>query len=539
MINKLCLLLVVFCSFIRAQSFEWVDIVPLNIQTNPFYLHSPVTLDNSGNPVCARLVNFRQLYSTTYFGDIKIEKRNSTGSLMWENTIFGKADVSELIVDGENNVVCIGTYRDSVLIGTTTLIQTTVNNGNFVAKFDNSGNFLWVKDGTEFITQYGDITALGIHGINSILIGISDFPIESKILKLDSGGNIVSSIVQTEVATVSDLNIDASGNIWVTGFTFAGSVSFNGLSTVAPFTYNDYVVKYNSFGTTQWVRFIQDITAQDFNIETDSSGNAYLSGNLFDSTSFGNLHANGPQWIYDYFVTKIGPDGDFIWLNEIPPGNNLGDATIGNANFLSCSENGDTYITGFFRGEINFGNGVTLSPFDYYDVFVISYNEDGEVQWAKAAGSNTFDQGSGIIVNENGTCYISGLVSENSVFDTISITGGYRNLYLARLKFDNVVNVENELPANTQVANEFSLIQNYPNPFNPTTKISWQSPVGSHQTLIVYDLLGNEIATLVDEYKSAGKYEATFNASGLSSGIYFYRLRAGSFIETRKMILMK
>jgi len=83
------------------------------------------------------------------------------------------------------------------------------------------------------------------------------------------------------------------------------------------------------------------------------------------------------------------------------------------------------------------------------------------------------------------------------------------------------------------------LSQNYPNPFNPTTKISWQSPVSSYQTLIVYDLIGNEITTLVDEYKSAGKYEATFNASGLSSGIYFYRLRAGSFIETRKMILTK
>ena len=83
------------------------------------------------------------------------------------------------------------------------------------------------------------------------------------------------------------------------------------------------------------------------------------------------------------------------------------------------------------------------------------------------------------------------------------------------------------------------LSQNYPNPFNLTTKISWQSPMGSHQTLIVCDLLGNEIVTLVDEYKPAGKHEATFNASRLSSGIYFYRLRAGSFIETRKIILAK
>ena len=90
---------------------------------------------------------------------------------------------------------------------------------------------------------------------------------------------------------------------------------------------------------------------------------------------------------------------------------------------------------------------------------------------------------------------------------------------------------------------EFSLSQNYPNPFNPSTKISWQSPVGSWQTLKIYDVLGNLVATLVDEYKPAGNYEVEFNASSIkhqpSSGIYFYQLKTGSFIETKKMILIK
>ncbi len=86
---------------------------------------------------------------------------------------------------------------------------------------------------------------------------------------------------------------------------------------------------------------------------------------------------------------------------------------------------------------------------------------------------------------------------------------------------------------------DFSLSQNYPNPFNPSTKISWQSPVGSHQSLKIYDVLGNEVATLVDEYKEAGTYEVEFDALKLSSGIYFYKLRAGSFVETKKMILLR
>jgi len=100
---------------------------------------------------------------------------------------------------------------------------------------------------------------------------------------------------------------------------------------------------------------------------------------------------------------------------------------------------------------------------------------------------------------------------------------------------DLIVSIFEEpgIPAN------FILEQNYPNPFNPSTVISWQSPVGSHQTLKVYDLLGNEVATLVDEYKTAGSYEVEFSAKGLTSGIYFYRLQASDFVETKKLMLLK
>lgn len=92
---------------------------------------------------------------------------------------------------------------------------------------------------------------------------------------------------------------------------------------------------------------------------------------------------------------------------------------------------------------------------------------------------------------------------------------------------------------NNNIPIEFSLSQNYPNPFNPSTKISWQSPVGNWQTLKIYDVLGTEIATLIDEFKQAGKYDVDFNANGLPSGVYFYQLTAGSFIETKKLVLVK
>ena len=91
----------------------------------------------------------------------------------------------------------------------------------------------------------------------------------------------------------------------------------------------------------------------------------------------------------------------------------------------------------------------------------------------------------------------------------------------------------------------FSLEQNYPNPFNPFTTIKFSIPqnVGNENfrsvQLKIYDMLGNEIATLVDEQKSPGTYEIKFNGSDYTSGIYFYKLKAGIFSETKKLVLMK
>ena len=85
----------------------------------------------------------------------------------------------------------------------------------------------------------------------------------------------------------------------------------------------------------------------------------------------------------------------------------------------------------------------------------------------------------------------------------------------------------------------FSLSNNYPNPFNPTTTINYQIPELSFVTLKVFDVLGSEIATLVNEENPSGRYKAEFDATDLPSGIYFYRLQAGSFVETKKMMLLK
>jgi hypothetical protein len=101
---------------------------------------------------------------------------------------------------------------------------------------------------------------------------------------------------------------------------------------------------------------------------------------------------------------------------------------------------------------------------------------------------------------------------------------------------DEVTSVEAK---EEHLPDKYLLHQNYPNPFNPSTIIQYQVPSIGIVTLKIYDILGREVAALVNEEKRLGKYDVQWNASNMPSGVYFYRLHAGSFIETKRMILLK
>lgn len=122
------------------------------------------------------------------------------------------------------------------------------------------------------------------------------------------------------------------------------------------------------------------------------------------------------------------------------------------------------------------------------------------------------------------------------------VTGAYIQhsesiLYVDNLSFDTLITsvslTSNELPI------KFNLAQNYPNPFNPTTNISFTIPSRSFVTIKLFDIIGREITTLVSEELRSGNYSRQWNATNIPSGVYFYRLQAGSYIETKKLVLLR
>jgi len=307
--------------------------------------------------------------------------------------------------------------------------------------------------------------------------------------------------------------------------------------------------------------------------DTGIAWSTHLNAMAVDIT--GNIYAGAYDGVY-----KSTNNGD-SWVNIGGVGgakalafNSLGDLFLasygggfwklpeGDTTWVDLTSNiGSNYIFTLFIGSNDYiytdqkrstDNGHTWTNYSVSEfVYSVAENSAGHLFF----GTNSYGQGiyRSTDYGDNWELISNGLPSPVLDINSLAVdsedylyagTGG-KSLF--KTTTSTVTSVENIVFKTTS----FTLEQNYPNPFNPSTKISWQSPVDVHQTIKVFDVLGNEIATLVDEYKPAGSFEIEFNPSTIkhqpSSGVYFYQLKAVDpstssgriFIQTKKMILLK
>lgn len=147
--------------------------------------------------------------------------------------------------------------------------------------------------------------------------------------------------------------------------------------------------------------------------------------------------------------------------------------------------------------------------------------------------NSVISSGGNIISNSNNT--IVSTVGESFIGKSSNIVNQNQIGFWYSYQQTTITEVEDE----ETIPTVFKLEQNYPNPFNPSTKIKFAVPEKSNVLIKVYDILGSEVATLVNEEMDAGWYENNFNAAGLSSGVYLFRMEAGNFISTKKMIYLR
>ena len=179
-----------------------------------------------------------------------------------------------------------------------------------------------------------------------------------------------------------------------------------------------------------------------------------------------------------------------------------------------------------------FDNGYIMTGFtpeNNHDVFLLKTDSEGNVEFYRTFGDENFQDGIDVVQVENDSSYFicaNTALSDSSNRDLLFIKTDSRGMISSAKHF-------------TLTLKQSYLGQNYPNPFNPSTTISYSLSQSGFVKLKVYDVLGREVANLVSMEQSTGNYKVEFNASNLTSGIYFYRLQSGDFTETKKLILLR
>lgn len=451
MIKKITLIILVFtfsCSVSIAQTFTWGDSEETGYQMNPMMVKS-ISVTSDDGTVWFISMKEKVMSYQNMMGDSFIIKYDSDGNRQAEYIIDGTLIINVAITDDEGNLIISGDYFNEDITfweGSTLAGQENQLDG-FIAEISPDGNVNWLKNIEEVIGDYDPVDVMKYYN-DKIYLGISRW-FASEILTIDQDLNYETIITQDDVSMVSDIDIDSQGNIYLTGSCPGQSSAFNGEAFPPPFTYNKYLVKYNSEKVVQWVEYVEDVTCVFPNIKIDADDNIYWTGPLFNTCVFDTIQLNGPSWTFDFYIAKYTAEGNVQWAREIEDNLN-GDAEIASIDALLVMPDNTIAVACKARGTIDWGNGVITSSDDLGNqIVVLNINSNGIAQWAKTGSSESYAIVNTIALNQGGDICIAGLAHETLHFDDVEIESEtYYYPFITNLETGIVTNIENKIVNN-------------------------------------------------------------------------------------------
>lgn len=466
-----------------------------------------ITIDNAGNVYVTGWSRSGSDYGTEDYCTIKY---NNNGQQLWAARYDGAVGVdcyyydyaSAIVVDNAGNVYVTGESWGN----------DDLNGDYLTVKYNSNGVVQWAKRYNGPSSKNDKALSIGLDAMNNVYVtGASEQQgkgYDYVTIKYSTTGSQQWAVRYDGPAYLNDiaseLRVDGMGNVFVTGSSHGGNSKL------------DYTtIKYNTSGQQQWLQRYTNSAVNDTDaatgIDIDVYGNVYVTG-----------YSKAPGAAsYDYVTIKYkGADGTQMWLNRADGGlsDKAWDIKViyktcvtmqgsfgGGNNDIPCW---DVFI--YVSGESKLGNGT--------DFLTYGYGENGNQRWF-----NRFNGPQ----NGNDACY------------SISVKSNYPMIYSGGV-FANDYGVIGIIELTRNGSSDFKgLSNNYPNPFNPTTNISYNISKESYVKINVFDVLGRNVANLVDEKKPEGSYSVTFDAADLNSGVYFYRIETDYTSETKKIVLVK
>ncbi|HEY3251758.1 MAG TPA: SBBP repeat-containing protein [Ignavibacteria bacterium] len=431
-------------------------------------------------------------YQNTCF-DIVTLKYSLQGELQWVKIYHHPGSVSNkpkgLKADGAGNIYLTG--------------FTCQSQADFLTiKYDQNGTLLWadtysgiINNSIDescgiFISESGNIYITGGSSGNPQNLGSLDFA----TIKYSSNGarqwiaRYDGEVNKNDVP--ANLVVDSQENVYVAGKSQIDPLNSN---------YEYIVIKYNGGGTTEWTDHYRNSSSSEaMALTVDDQNNIYVTGNTTHSSQS-----------TDFITVKYNPAGERLWLSYF--NNMYNNWDIPEA--IAVDNQYNVYVTG--RG----GGFSWLYP----DYNTVKYSSAGIQLWSMNYNAVRGDSPVDIVVDNNYNVYVTGWSTLNEQ-DILTI------------KYSQLTGIR---PVSNEIPMGFELQDNYPNPFNPATHLRFEIPELRFVNLKIFDALGKNITTLVNENLKPGRYEVTWDASNYTSGVYFYRLTADNYTDTKRMILIK
>jgi hypothetical protein len=468
--------------------------------------------------ISSSLIQSQTTFQKTYGG---VEEEECDAVVQTEDGGFILAASTRSYGNGNYDLYIIRTDSNGDTVWTKTFGGTGFDTANDIIKIDNA-NYLIAGDldGKVYlikIKEDGDT-------VWTKIIGNDDDYVVNTVKKTLDGGFIFCGNKDLEDYFILKINGDGD-SLWTKTYEYGSAYSIDPTSDggyilmIRPGNWlhpqNDFViVKTNSQGDSVWARVYGGPNVEiGFEVQETTDGGYMLAGRK-DGDIVGDS---------DFYLLKTNANGDSLWAKTYG-GDDMDRA------FTAMQTSDGGYILGGFTASFNV---------EYHDFYIVKTDADGDTLWTRTFGGLWQEQIEDIEETADGGFAAVGYTYSFGA-------GNYPNIYFVKTDASGLITeIENQ---ENQNIFSFELKQNYPNPFNPSTKIRFTVPKDERRetknvSLKIYDILGREIVTLVNEEKPKGSYEVEFNPvssiKNIASGIYFYQLKAGNLVQTKKMTYLK
>ena len=484
--------------------------------------------DNSGN-----IYTICPISASNYYNNILITKFNSIGQELWYRIYNSQYNWADVPVGSS-----VTSNGDVIVAGN---IQTDSVNHNKIAilKYDSSGQLNWERNignqnGNYYVGAYtSDVTGNAYLEYRNYI----DNKLSATTVKYDTAGNVKWSIdyIGAQYNTIAkDIKTDLYGNIYLGGYeSFGTNTYFLTIRYIQSWSLPSSItgcVKFqnNNLNVSSGIVKALKIDRTSGNLICIDSATILANGNyILNNITQDTIYIVAfPSSAVNDFVPAFYPSGIY-WqaAQKIYTSTNLSNINIIVPPLINAAGNSSVSGKVMVAGDVNSinikdailyaksgNNFIKFDASDYLGIYHLNSIANGSV---KIIVNRIGYSGDSLIIN----------IPQNGNLDSV-------NFYLNRV-YVKINKISSEIP------DKYSLYQNYPNPFNPSTIIRYSINKNTNVKLIIYDILGKEITTLVDEKQNIGTYEIKFNMKNLSSGIYFYRLVTNDFEQTKRMMLLK